>query len=479
MKRPAVVFFIIVLAVSGGFFLSTQLEKEIISKTEESSGHPLDTHLSKKMTQDLDGILNRKYLRVLTTINKTNFYLSDGRLVGYEYSLLKEYEKYLNRRVKKNELKTVVEFVPVARDQLIPKLEAGYGDIAAAGLTITTDRLKTIDFTVPYLDDVDEIVVSPKGGFAPGNKYDLSGERVWVRQSSSYYESLQTLNNELRDQGQNKVKLTLVDENIETETLLEMVNSGAIAATVADSHIAMIWSKVLSNIELHPKAQLRTGARIAWGVRKDNPKLKNSLNTFLKKIKKGSFLGNIYFNRYYDNAESLKNPGGSENLEQVKKYKSLIQQYAKQYQFDWLLIVAVIFQESGFDHTQISHRGAVGLMQVLPSTANDKNINISKINLPENNIHAGVKYLAFLRNRYFSDKTIEESDRVRMILAAYNAGPAKIRKARALTRKMGLNRNKWFRNVEIGTLRLVGQEPVKYVSNINKYYILYKNMIEE
>jgi membrane-bound lytic murein transglycosylase MltF len=136
------------------------------------------------------------------------------------------------------------------------------------------------------------------------------------------------------------------------------------------------------------------------------------------------------------------------------------------------------FQESELDHSQTSRAGAVGLMQVLPSTAKDRQIGIADIHRVENNVHAGVKYLAFLRDHYYS-KGMEPREQIRMSLAAYNAGPSKIRKARALAEKMGLNKNKWFRNVEIATLRIVGQETVKYVSNINKYYILYREILAQ
>ncbi|MFO7749923.1 MAG: transporter substrate-binding domain-containing protein [Desulfobacteraceae bacterium] len=440
---------------------------------------PLGTHLTGKNTSDLEKILKRKYLRVLTTINRTNFYIHNGHLIGYEYSLLKEYESYLNRSRKNKELKTVMEFIPVARDQLFPMLNSGYGDIAAAGLTITAKRREVVDFTAPYLKDIDEIAVTAQGGFAPETRYDLAGRKVWVRKSSSYYESLEALNRELEERGSKQVQIIPANEDLETEILLEMVNANAVSATVADSHIAEIWSEVLPDIELHREAKVRSGSQIAWAVRKNNPQLKKSLNRFLEKHKKGSLLGNIYFNRYYKNSKKLKNPGNIENWDNLKNYKNQIKKYAKQYNFDWLLIMAVAFQESGLDNSKTSTKGAVGVMQVLPSTALDKKIAIDNIHKAENNIHAGVKYLDFVRSRYFSGENIAPNDRVRLALAAYNAGPAKIRRARALTEKMGLNPDRWFRNVEIGTLRLVGEEPVTYVSNINKYYLIYKNMLEQ
>ena len=133
------------------------------------------------------------------------------------------------------------------------------------------------------------------------------------------------------------------------------------------------------------------------------------------------------------------------------------------------------FQESGLNHKKKSNREAVGLMQIKPATAADPKVGIKDVYNVENNIHAAVKYLSFIRSRYFSDEKILPRDQVRFSLAAYNAGPAKIRRARKKAEKMRLDPNRWFRNVELAVLNTVGQETVQYVSNINKYYVIYKN----
>ena len=440
---------------------------------------PLDAHMEESYTNDLPGLLDKRYIRVLTTLNRTNFFISDGHLVGYEYSLLKGFEKHLNEHIVRKGLQVVLEFIPVARDELIPKLISGYGDIAAAGLTVTEEREEKIAFTRPYLTGVKEYVVTAKGGFEPRSVSDLSGRKVYVRKSSSYYQSLAALNARLRREGKAPVRIVTVGETLETESLLEMVDAGAIEITVADSHIAKAWSQVLENIRIHADVFLRSGAEIAWMVRKDNPKLLASLNEFLKTHKKGTLLGNIYFKRYHDEASKLHNPTGLEEWRQLKRFKDVIKKYAERYGFDWLLILAMAFQESELDHSRKSKAGAVGLMQVLPSTARDRNIGIANVHTLENNVHAGVKYLDFLRDRYFSSEEIRPRDRVRLSLAAYNAGPAKIREARDLAGRMGLDRNRWFRNVELAALRLIGRETVRYVSNINKYYVLYQTILED
>jgi membrane-bound lytic murein transglycosylase MltF len=274
------------------------------------------------------------------------------------------------------------------------------------------------------------------------------------------------------------VHIVKVDESLETEDILELVNSGAIKITVADSHIAEIWSRVFNNIHILEDLKVREGSKIAWMIRKDNPLLNNSLNQFIKKHRKGTLLGNIYFNRYYKDTKWIKNPVSDKDRLKLERYIELFKKYSKQYGFDWMLIMAQAFQESGLNNNKKSRAGAVGIMQIKPATASDRKVGIKDIHLLENNIHAGIKYLAFLRDHYFSDTDLEEKDRVRFALAAYNAGPARIKKIRRLAGKMDLDPNKWFRNAELAALKNIGQETVRYVSNINKYYLVFRFTFE-
>jgi len=445
---------------------------------EDPEHHPLDAHLSDIHTEDLPDLVQRRYIRVLTTMNRTNFFLAGGKAHGFEYALLREYEKFLNESIKRRELKVVLEFIPVSRDRLLTDLVEGRGDIAAAGLTITQTRKKRVDFTRPYITGVEEQLVTHKSVSAPENLQQLSRKRIFVRKSSSYYESLLLLNRRLDNAGLRPAAIVAADENLETEDILELVNTGAIERTVADSHIVEIWKQVLHDIRVRENIVFREGGRIAWAVRKDAPKLKESLDRFLKNHRKGTLLGNIFFKRYYEENAWVKNPLEGDAGKKVDRYRPLFKKYADRYDFDWRLLLAMAYQESGLNPKKESPRGAVGLMQIRPSTAADPQVGIKDVHKVENNIHAAAKYLNFLRGRYFSDETITPRDQVRFSLAAYNAGPAKIRRARKKTAAMNLDPNSWFRNVELAVLRIVGQETVQYVSNINKYYVIYKNALE-
>jgi membrane-bound lytic murein transglycosylase MltF len=153
--------------------------------------------------------------------------------------------------------------------------------------------------------------------------------------------------------------------------------------------------------------------------------------------------------------------------------------YAEQYDFDYLIMAAQAYQESGLDQSKKSHAGAIGVMQLLPSTAADRNVNISEIQKLENNIHAGTKYMRFIINRYFKDEPMDDVNKMLFAFAAYNAGPAKVIKLRKKTAAMGLNPNLWFHNVEVAAAKVIGRETVQYVSNIYKYYLAYRMVTEQ
>ena len=213
-------------------------------------------------------------------------------------------------------------------------------------------------------------------------------------------------------------------------------------------------------------------------MRKDTPKLLEAVNALVKEVRKGTLLGNVLIKRYYGSRKWIDNVFSDEARERYRETVDVIKRYAQMYDFDWLMITAQGYQESKLDQSKRSHSGAVGVMQVLPTTAADPNIGIPDIEDTEQNVHAGVKYLRFLRQRYFRSEEIGPLDRVLFSFAAYNAGPANIRKARSRAAEMGFDPNRWFGHVEVAAARTISREPVVYVRNIYKYYIAYKQLEE-
>lgn len=442
---------------------------------QEQSESLLDHVILKSHTDDLPGISKRKKIRALVSYSKTDFFFtSTGTPKGLQVDLLTEYEKQLNAGVKKEADKIRVQYIPTTFNRLIPDLLEGKGDIISTLMTITPKREEKINFISGKIARIQELVVSHKSISDINSLEDLAGQQVYVLKGSSYVEHLKELNQAFKEKNLAEINIVEADPHLMTEDILELVNSGVIKLTVSDGYKARIWAKILPDIRVLDSVAIKSDTHIGWAIRKNNPELQKSLNTFLKKIKKGTYLGNMLFNRYYKKDTWIKNPNADKERKKFLAFIDLFKKYGAQYGFDSLAIAAQGYQESRLDQKKKSHRGALGIMQLLPSTAADKNIAISDIHKAENNIHAGVKYMAFLRDRYFSDPNISKKDQMAFSWAAYNAGPAKVRKMRALTKKMGLDPNIWYSNVEVAAAKMIGRETVEYVSNIFKYYIAYR-----
>jgi membrane-bound lytic murein transglycosylase MltF len=423
---------------------------------------------------DLSEILEtRRFIRVLVSYNRTNFFIDRGQPRGLEYELLHRYEAHLNRQSPRGTTKIKLFYRVLPFDQLLPALVEGRGDIAAAGLTITPPRQKRVAFTRPYIKNVNEIVVASKRVSDLEAVEDLSGRQVNVVAGSSYVRHLKKLNRRLRKQGQPAVKIVPVDPHLEAEDILQMVNAGIFDLTVIDAHVADIWSAVLTDMVLRRDLAVNAGGEIAWAVRKENPQLLADLNAFLTDHRQGTLTGNVLLKRYFENARFVSNPVNAEEMQKVESLRSLFRKYAGKYGFDWLKIAALAYQESRLDQNARSPRGAVGIMQILPSTAAGPAVNIPDISTVENNIHAGVKYLAHLRDTYFNDPALAAEDRVDFTFAAYNAGPSKINRLRRRAAEEGLDPNRWERNVEYVARKVIGPETDRYVANVHMYYVAY------
>lgn len=429
--------------------------------------------LDEKWTGDYDGMVERHVIRALVPYSKTFYFIDGGDQRGLTYEALVGFDQYVNKQLGKKTMTVRLVVIPTTRDRLLPGLKEGVGDIAAGNLTITPDRQKLVDFSDPGYTNVDEILVT--GPKAPPVKTieDLAGKEIHVRASSSYYESLKLLNKRFKKERKKQVKLVLADENLEDEDLLEMMNAGLIPMIVIDSHKGQFWKQIFKDITLHPDIKVRTGGQIAWAIRKNSPELKKVINGFMKTYRKGTLMGNILFKRYLKSTKWVKNSLNDEDMKRFRETVNLFQKYSTQYKFDWLMIAALAYQESRIDQSKRSPVGAIGVMQVLPSTAKDRNVNIPEIEQIEENIHAGVKYLRFLRDRYFEKEPMDNINKMLFSFASYNAGPARVSSLRKEARKKGFDPNIWFRNVEVIAAKRIGRETVNYVGNIYKYYIAY------
>lgn len=440
-------------------------------------------HIMQPQKGDLPDMINRRAIRVLTTYSKTFFFIDKGTQRGATHDLFIALEKDLNnqlakeKKLKQKHLKVRIVFIPVTRDNLFKALNEGKGDIAAANLTITSSRQEQVAFTTPLYSDVKELLVSGPSSPDVKNLEQLSGKTVFVRRSSSYYESLQTLNARFAKASLPPVILQEAPEALEDEDLLEMLNAGLIPLIVVDRHKALFWKQVFPEIQVHENIVLRDGGSIAWAVRNDNPQLLAELNNFVKHNRQGSTLGNTILLRYLRSATYVKNAAANRERAKFLQMVEIFRKYGERYDVDWLLMAAQGYQESRLNQSVRSHVGAIGVMQVMPATG--KELQVGDIEKIDPNIHAGVKYMRWMIDHYYGDQPMTPLDKALFSFASYNAGPARIARLRAETQKRGFDPNIWFGNVENLAAEKIGAETVTYVSNIYKYYIAYRLIMDD
>lgn len=439
------------------------------AQADDSTNNETDVLLERALNPwfgDFDAIMERGFIRVGVPHNPLFFAFDGEKRAGLSAERGRALEAYW---LKKHKKRITVLFLPKARDVLLPALVEGKIDMVDANMTVTPDRQELVDFSLPIRVGVQELVVTHKEAGELGSFDDLSGFTVYLRESSSYFAHMAALNQQREADGQPAVKVELANHLLEDNDLLEMVNGGIISATVVDSHKAELWAQIYPDLEVQENLVLNDGGEIAFALRKESPLLKAELDAFSKSVKIKSHLGNILHQRYLESTKWVKRVEKEQITPKKKDALNILRKYSGEYGFDWILIASQAYQESGLDQSKRSHVGAIGIMQVMPATAKDPNVNIKDITKSEPNVHAGVKYLRFMRDHYFDDPAISDFDQVLLSLAAYNAGPGNIRKSRARAEKMGLDPNVWFDNVEIATARAVSGEPVIYVRNIIKY----------
>ena len=424
---------------------------------------------------DLDGMLERRVIRVLVVSGSPQFFYFKGKPRGMVSELLSLFQRDLNASLGRRLDQVEVVPMPVSRDQLIPALLRGQADLVAADLTITDARSGLVDFSVPFATGVDEIVVfAPGTGAGVKTLDDLSGESVYVRKSSSYYEHLSFFNANLLSRGKKPINLIEANELLRTEDILEMVNGALVGATVVDSYKAGYWSAIFPEMVLREDLVVHGGGEIAWAFRKDSPKLATVVNDFVRGHRQGTLVGNVLIARYLGNLQWVRNATSDSGLDILTPLIKDFEASAAENGFQPLMLAAQAYQESELDHDRRSPAGAVGIMQIKPSTAADPNVGIDDISAPADNIRAGARYLRFLADRYFSDDEVDELQRWFFALAAYNAGPARIQRLRRQAEAEGYDPNRWLDNVEVIVARKIGRETVRYVRNVFKYYIAYQ-----
>jgi membrane-bound lytic murein transglycosylase MltF len=431
----------------------------------------------EKWHGDLDAIVNRRILRVLVAPNKLGFYFDGSEIHGAMHEFCQELEHFLNQKLHTGNIPFHLVFIPIGRDSLQPKLADGYGDLVATMVVTSSRPQYAVDFTDPLFDDARAVIVTGPG-VQLSRLEDLSGREVYYFSNTTLYETLRHLSEDLQRDGKAPIRLTPAAPDLRVEDLLEMVNAGLVPMTIAEDKVAQYWAKILPNLKIQSHLVVATSP-LAWAVQPNTPQLKSAVNEFIRDHKVGTLYGNVVTERYLNHIEWVKDAIAGQDLTSFEEMVRLFRTYGDKYHFPYLLLAAQGYQESGLNPRLKSKAGAVGVMQVKPSTAAADPIDITGVDKVDRNIEAGAKYLRYMVTHYYASEPMDPLTKGLFALASYNAGPNRIESLRPMAAAEGYDPNLWFNNVEFIAAREIGAETPNYVGNIYKYYLAYKMTVEQ
>jgi membrane-bound lytic murein transglycosylase F len=443
----------------------------------------MPTSVPVTVVRDLDKIIASGKITAVTNLNQTDYFVFNGEPMGFSFEMLKRFADHLNL-----ELEIITEN---DIDEAYQMMQSGRADIMAMNLTVNSGRKQMMAFSDPIFETRQMLVQKKPCGWRNmtldgidkkliRSQLTLAGKSVYVQKGSSHRQSLMVLEQESGE------KINIVDVPFDCEELVKHVSHGEIELTVCDENICGLMSKMYPDLDF--KTPVSFPQKVAWGARKTGSEL------LLKEF-------NVWLNHFtatnefacleskYFKGDRMASILASEFPLHFSPYDELIKKYSDTIGWDWKLVASLIYQESRFDPSVRSSSGAYGLMQVLPSTGHHFGLDVTKS--VENNIHAGMCYIQYL-NKVFAKKIPDKGERVKFILASYNAGMGHVLDAMKLADKNGFDPQKWDNNVSVFLARksepdiytdpdvkcgsLKGTAVNSYVAEILDRYGHYKNM---
>uniref|UniRef100_Q01WY7 Lytic transglycosylase, catalytic n=1 Tax=Solibacter usitatus (strain Ellin6076) TaxID=234267 RepID=Q01WY7_SOLUE len=440
---------------------------------------PIEQRLVReKWHGDLDRIARRRFLRVLVTPSKLGFHFAGGQMLGAIHEVCREFEKFLSKKLNTGNLSIEAVFIPVSRETLIPMLEDGSGDLVASLVGASERYQESVDYSDPVWDGAKAVIVSGPSAPPIGQLSDLAGQEIYYYRDTIPFDKLGQLSESFKEKGKQPIQLTATDRDLQADDLLEMVNAGLVPMTVAEERVATVFARILPHLLINSGVVVAEGP-VRWAIRKNTPQLKAAVNEFIQSHRPGTAYGNMVARRYLRDEKWVKDATARKDLARFEELVSLFRQYGEKYDFPYLLLAAQAYQESRLNPNLRSRAGAVGVMQIKPSTAAASPINISDVIKTDRNVESGAKYLRYMADQYYGNEPMDQVTRGVFAIASYNAGPGMIRKLRAQAADEGYDPNRWSNNVEIIASKRIGHETVQYVGNIYKYYLAYKMITEK
>jgi membrane-bound lytic murein transglycosylase F len=438
----------------------------------------------------LDTILKTKKLKVTTNFSSTDYFIYKGIPMGYQYEMATRFARYLGVKLEMN-----IERRLPRSFELLDSLKT---DILTMGLTVTADRKEKVLFTKPILFTRQVLVQRKPHGWQKmrtadeieshllRNVLELSKKKIYVHKGTVFVERLKNMMNEIGD------TIYVIEDDRETEELIKAVAEGEIDYTVSDEYMALVDASFYRNIDV--KTYISFPQKVAWAVRKDQKRLRDTINVWLNKFYK-TIDSRVLYNKYFKNISRRKSIKKSDynsyGKGELSPYDKTIKEAAKILNWDWKLLASLIYQESEFKPSAHSWVGAKGLMQMMPDVL--KKYGLTEKSPPEKQIMAGAKYLKYLEKQIPPEVT-DSVERIKFTLASYNTGVGHVLDARRLAKKYGKDPNIWTDNVDYFILHLSekkyyndpvvyygyvrGWETYNFVSDIMERYKIYKALIK-
>ncbi len=439
--------------------------------------------------RDLDAILAEGKIRAVTNVNQTSYFIYKGEPMGFHFELLKKFADHQDLEL---EIITSNDI-----DEALEYLQTGAADLVAIGLSVSADRKEMMRFTDPLIQATQVLVQRRPAGWnrmtedeiaekLVRNQLDLAEKTIYVQKGSSYAQRLYNLE---RESG---MDIGVIEVPYDAEELARQVARGEIEYTVCDDYMANIICSLYPELDLSTPVSFPLN--ISWSVRKDGTDgLVNELNRWIAGFKTTREYARL--ERKYFSGSRPASIAGSEYFAtngggKVSPFDDIIKKCSETIGWDWRLVAALIYQESRFNPSVISPRGAYGLMQVMPATGEHFGLDVT--HSVENNIRAGISYIRMLDD-LFANWVSDPDERVKFILASYNAGHGHVIDAIKLAEKNGLDAGKWEDNVSLFLERksdpVFYDDPVvrngrlkqgvqvnAYVADILKRYEHYRNI---
>lgn len=408
-----------------------------------------------------------------TLYSPTGFFIYRGDTLGYEYEKIKNFAQ---------EKGIALRFVVASSmNVLLELLENDSVHVLVSEIPQTAEFKEKL-LHCGEAEENFQVLVQPKGDSLITDVTQLIGKDIYVEQGSKYESRLKNLNSEL---GGGINIHTIKKDTLIAEDLIEQVSTGQIPFTVVDSDVAKLNKTYYNNININ--LAISFPQRSSWAVNKRDVWLADSINKWAETAQANSYSKEL-LKRYFELSKDIPVHPYSVKKGAISPYDDLFRKYAATINWDWHLIAAIAYTESRFDPNVVSWSGARGIMQIMPGTARSYGLDDSNIDDPEMSVMAAVKNLKDLDN-ILAPKVADKHERMRFILAAYNAGIGHVLDAIALAQKHGKNSQLWYDNVEDAILwksnpdyyndevcrfgYFRGRQTVAYVKTVESHYQYY------